>query len=79
MQDPKTVILSNDERRTLEALSTRPGHFAVPRTERELKIGRAVLNALQSRGYVKCTGGDEWTITPEGGRWLASNPPKGQP
>jgi hypothetical protein len=73
---PDPVILSNDERQVLEALSTRPGHFSIPRTERELHTQRSLLNALQTRGFVKCVGGDRWQITEDGGRWLAANPPK---
>jgi hypothetical protein len=74
---PDPVILTVNERKVLEDLSTRPGHFSVPRTERELKVTRAVLNALQLRGFVRSVGSDQWIITPEGGRWLTANPKKG--
>jgi hypothetical protein len=72
------IVLTNDERRVLEALSTRPGHFAVPRTERELRVQTAVMNALKLRGFVRCVDGERWQITDEGGRWLASNPKIGE-
>jgi hypothetical protein len=75
---PDPVILTVNERKVLEDLSTRPGHFSVPRTQRELKVTRAVLNALQMRGFIRPVGGgDTWSITPEGGRWLAANTKKG--
>jgi hypothetical protein len=72
---PDPVVLSANERDVLEKLSTRPGHFAMPRTERQLKVTRAVLNALKIRGFVRSVGGgDRWAITTEGLRWLANNP-----
>jgi hypothetical protein len=80
---PDPIVLSANERDVLEKLSTRPGQFAMPRTERALRVTRAVLTALQIRGFIRnAGGGDRWSITAEGSRWLANNPStgkKGQP
>jgi ribosomal protein S19E (S16A) len=68
------VILPNEARGVLEQLSTAPGHFAVPRTQRELHVQRAVLTMLKGYGFVRnAQGGDTWEITQQGERWLADN------
>jgi hypothetical protein len=68
------VILPNEAVGVLNRLSTGPGHFAAPRTERELHVQRAVLNLLKGYGFIRAAeGGDKWSITQEGERWLLEN------
>jgi hypothetical protein len=60
LDDPSLTL---DERRVLTTLRDHP-----ERTERQLNTRRAVLNALQKRGYIRGLGGEIFQLTDSGRR-----------